>query len=167
MCPLREVTVKMEWTEFFDVCNVRVMPCPNKPEWSYHYFEIAATKPFDTLIKARKNEITSNDYLGRLMVFFPMDIPMMTGNSCSVIVRQMPIHVPVIASSQCWYSDKMLSREDVIWWLRSLIRGEQNMTWMCDNYFQYINNYMYMTRTFHAVHAYLGDELFNKFYYDV
>jgi hypothetical protein len=157
----------MEWTEFFDVCNVRVVPCKYKPEWSYHYFEIAATRPFDTLVKARKNEITSTDFLKRLMVFFPTDIPIVAGDSCTLLVRQVPIQVPIIAPSQCWYSDKMLSKYDVVWWLRSLIRGEQNITGMWDSYFQYINYYMYMIRTFHALHAYLGDELFHRFYHDV
>lgn len=136
----------MNWIDYFDIEIVKVDVCPNIKGWKYYHFSIKSTMPF-------KNKDLKTD------------VVLLNGHSCNLIVQILPLDKDHIAPHQCWYGESMPSKEYIVSWLHGMIRGEIDVSYMCHTYFQFINYYVYMTRTFHAVKQYLGNELFLKFYY--
>jgi hypothetical protein len=149
----------IKWNDYFKLDNITVLPCPHRPNWKYHHFDIVATKPFDIFVNKRHKYS-----LEKLMVYYPVNVPISIGNCCKLIIQQLPITVPQIAPKQCFYGEGIPSIDYIVRWLRGLIRGDNNTSHMYTTAFEYMNVYVYMLRTFHALNGYLGDDLFMKFY---
>lgn len=139
----------MDWKQYFQIQVFEVIPCPYIEGWSYYRYHILPTKDFDTEHNKGK------------------DLGMVQGHCCQLVLKLMPMEHNHIASNLCWYGASMIPIEYIIYWLQGVLNGHPNMYYLGDTYFEYIDFYIYTVRMFYTVQAYLGNDLFKKFLYEV
>lgn len=156
----------MDWTDYFDITDISCIPySPEYPEWKYYSFQVIATKPFE-LFGTLQNVIDDySEYTKRVSVFIPATITQLDMYNCNILVQHKPIIPPTIINIKYWFNTNMPDKETVINYMRSLIKGEASVMLLTQEYADLLDHHVLSHRTYHALHAYLGTELFGEFYY--